>query len=120
MIAALVALAAVAALALAAAALIYGLYLGERRQRIALERQATFGTTVVAPAREVTTPKQSEEVVRDIGKPFTEQTVTKGMDVLRRQYREIGRVVNDAELRAEVEAMLYGGALTGPEGEPLL
>lgn len=84
-----------------------GLYEGEKGRREAAERQAAHGVALEPQGRELTavTPP-SEELARELGKPFSDETLTRGMEDLRKQFEAAGMHVTDAQLRAEAELML--------------
>lgn len=84
-----------------------GLYEGEKGRREAAERQAAHGVAIAPEARElqaVTPP--SEEIARELGRPFSEETLERAVEDLRKQFEGAGMRVTDAQLRAEAELML--------------
>lgn len=95
------------------AALMFGLWLGERKTRELMWKTGVFGTPVVPPA-EVWQPGAPMEVrgprlVEDedaIDMTWSEETIEKGIADLRQQYHDAGVPVTPEALREEVMLML--------------
>lgn len=84
-----------------------GLYEGEKGRREAAERQAAHGVAIAPEARELKPAEpMSEEIARDLGKPFSEETLQRGIEDLRKQFAQAGVPVTDEQLRAEALLML--------------
>lgn len=93
------------------AALLYGLWLGERRTRILMHNMRTFGTpapgkaSVFMPGLEPAGPKlvASEDAE---AMQWSEETVEKGVRELQAMYEQEGVPITEKEAREQVELML--------------
>lgn len=94
----------IAALGYIVAALVAGLWWGERGRRLAAERWKVQGTPEKPVARVL--PGHTEPEGR-LEAQFSEETITRGCDNLRTLYTEAGISISEADIRAQVEAMLY-------------
>lgn len=94
--------------AIASEAYARGLYEGEKGRREAAERHVSYGSPIAPAAKELPAAqgKSSEEKAQELGRPFSDETVERGVASLRDQYASVGRILSDADLRAEVIEML--------------
>ncbi len=92
------------------AALMIGLWWGERGRRQAAERYVVFGSPESASAPPSSAvPPEPEDRWRD----QREEAVEQGVDELRQAYRAQGRPFDEKQLRQEVETMLGGSDVPG-------
>lgn len=98
-----------------AAALCYGLWIGERGRRAAAERLAVTGNPNGPTARRLPDAPDTEERVLRQGqlaadRRFSEATIEKGIEQIMRESEAEGRVISKGDARQQVLAMLYGAA----------
>lgn len=93
------------------AALLYGLWLGERRTRIAIHNMQTYGTatplkaSVLMPGLEPPGPKLVPSEDAEAAQ-WSQETIEKGVTDLRAQYALEGIPISEKEAREQVEIML--------------
>lgn len=93
------------------AALMVGLYLGERGRRRAAERWAVTGlpdTGSPPPAVSRVPSEEAEDRFRREAQAFTEEAVERGVAQLLEDAKAAGMTVDQKKLRADVERMLAG------------
>lgn len=95
------------------AALMVGLWQGERGRRIAAENRLAFGVPDWVNARRVTSEPTGEEIATRAGKPFTEESVKRGVEQYLKECKDAGIEMTPQEAKLHVEEMLWqatGGA----------
>ena len=94
----------IAALGYVLAALVAGLWWGERGRRLTAERWKVQGTPEKPMARVVA--RHTEPEAR-LEAQFSEETIQRGCDNLRELYTRAGISISEADIKGQVEAMLY-------------
>lgn len=99
-----------AILGLMAAALFFGLWLGERGRRQAAERMITYGSPEELKHRPVTSGPVADAESRyaAASKEFTEEAIEKATAQIEDAYRIRGVIVSHERARAEAASMLSG------------
>lgn len=90
----------------AAAALFFGLWHAERSRRIAAERMLVTGTPDKPQPRRLGVAKPSEELVEDVGKQFSDDTLKRGAELLVADARAEGIELNPEEAMEQARFML--------------
>lgn len=105
----------VAVAGLVLAALMVGLWWGERGRRIAAERLAVYGTpqaplkaTSTVPTKTHRPTQETQDRLEAASTEFSEQAVKSGMEDLRADYLTRGLSVDEERLRREAIQMLSG------------
>jgi len=93
-------------LAIFAVGLLVGLYMGERGRRLTVERLLVSGTPEKPNPQRLGQKVPSEEMVQDVGKIFTEETLERGVDRLIAEAKEEGITLTPEEAREQAQWML--------------
>lgn len=98
-----------------AAALMLGLWLGERARRRATERLVQFGIFDGPQAARLPDRPDAEQRAMTVGRHaeanrrFSEETIRRGSEALLAEARAEGRSLSAKDARDQAIAMLYGG-----------
>lgn len=91
-----------------AAALMAGLWWGERGRRIAAERMLETGVPTTRAAISVDRAKDAEDRVTEENRQYSEDTIERVFKDLKAQAKAEGYEISDDQLRADAERMLAG------------
>lgn len=86
--------------------LLIGLYIGERGRRTTVERMLVSGTPDRPQPRRIGAKAPSEEILQDVGKVFTEDTLERGAERLIAEAKEEGITLTLEEAREQAQWML--------------
>lgn len=101
-------------LPIAIAALMVGLWLGERGRRMAAERHLTSGSPEGGMAAESTAPsKEAEDRFMEAGQAVSKETVERATKDLIAEAKALGIRVDPKQIKRDVETMMLGENVDG-------
>ena len=97
------------------AALMAGLWWGERGRRVAAERWLVSGAPDAAPKAVSMAPsKEAEDRYAESVQEYSKETVDRGVKEMMAQAKLAGVTVSEADIRRDVESMLSGENVDSP------
>lgn len=117
----IVALVALLLVLTASAALMAGLWLGERGRRVTAELREVAGSPLAPAAeRRPDAPLDAEARAISFGsaaadRRFSEETIRRGVEQIKREARELGVPISEKDAREQALAMLGGAGLDAPD-----
>jgi len=103
-----------AALGWIAAALMAGLWFGERGRRKAAENWVISGAPDAPKAVSMAPSKEAEDRFAESVLEYSKETEDRGVAELMEEARTKGIAVNEADIRRDVRSMLSGESVMGP------
>ncbi len=99
---------------LVAAALMAGLWFGERGRRVAAERWAVTGSPNAPRAVSMAPSKEAEDRFAESNLEYSKETIDRGVKQLTADAKAAGIDVSEADIRRDVGSMLSGEDAMGP------
>ncbi len=99
---------------LVAAALMAGLWWGERGRRKAAENWVVTGTPEAPKAVSMAPSKEAEDRFAESVQEYSKESVDRGVAEIMEAAREKGVSISEEDARREVETMFYGEDVNSP------